>query len=77
MKTILALALIAIVVIAQIPEEDDVLVLTVDNFEEALKTYPNLLVEFYAPVFYYNKNNISGADTAKNQPLNTQLLLNN
>jgi len=23
--------------------------LTVDNFEEALKTYPNLLVEFYAP----------------------------
>ncbi|XP_030638258.1 protein disulfide-isomerase isoform X1 [Chanos chanos] len=34
---------------ADIPEEDDVLVLNKSNFEEALKAHPNLLVEFYAP----------------------------
>ena len=34
---------------AQFPEEDHILVLTNQNFENALKTYPKLLVEFYAP----------------------------
>ncbi|CAE7853162.1 P4HB, partial [Symbiodinium microadriaticum] len=33
-----------------IEEEDDVLVLTSDNFQEALDQYDPLLVEFYAPV---------------------------
>ncbi|OQR89966.1 disulfide-isomerase [Thraustotheca clavata] len=32
-----------------IEEEDDVLVLTDDNFEEAINTHDTLLVEFYAP----------------------------
>lgn len=27
-------------------EEENVIVLTVDNFEEALEKYPNILVEF-------------------------------
>jgi protein disulfide-isomerase A1 len=30
-------------------EEDGVLVLTEDNFEFALKQFPYLMVEFYAP----------------------------
>ncbi|XP_015211983.2 protein disulfide-isomerase [Lepisosteus oculatus] len=34
---------------AHIAEEDDVLVLKKENFEEALKAHPNMLVEFYAP----------------------------
>lgn len=34
---------------AELPEEDDVLVLDQNNFEEALDTYPDILVEFYAP----------------------------
>ncbi|XP_005989098.1 protein disulfide-isomerase [Latimeria chalumnae] len=34
---------------AEISEEEDVLVLTKSNFEEALNTHPYLLVEFYAP----------------------------
>lgn len=34
----------------QIKEEDNVLVLDDSNFDEAIKTYDPLLVEFYAPV---------------------------
>ena len=34
----------------QIPEEEDVLVLSDSNFQEAITTYETLLVEFYAPV---------------------------
>ena len=34
---------------AEIAEEENVLVLTKDNFDEALKLHPYLLVEFYAP----------------------------
>ena len=33
----------------QIETEDNVLVLTDDNFDEALSAHTNLLVEFYAP----------------------------
>ena len=35
---------------AEITEEESVLVLNDDNFDEAIKQYENLLVEFYAPV---------------------------
>lgn len=34
----------------QIPEEEDVLVLSDSNFQEAITTHETLLVEFYAPV---------------------------
>lgn len=30
-------------------EEEDVIILTDENFENALKTFPYLMVEFYAP----------------------------
>uniref|UniRef100_A0A318CZC1 Protein disulfide-isomerase n=1 Tax=Kangiella spongicola TaxID=796379 RepID=A0A318CZC1_9GAMM len=43
------LALVALALAADIPEEDDVLVLKKDNFEEALRQHRHLLVEFYAP----------------------------
>lgn len=48
MKTFLALALLALVATATITEEDDVQVLTDDNFDEAIKS-EFILVEFYAP----------------------------
>ena len=43
---ILALAMVAF---AEIPEEDDVLVLDDTNIDEALDLYPEILIEFYAP----------------------------
>ncbi|KAA0170780.1 hypothetical protein FNF27_06478 [Cafeteria roenbergensis] len=46
---VLAFAAIAVLARAEIEEEDDVLVLTSDNFQEALDQYDPLLVEFYAP----------------------------
>ncbi|XP_069785812.1 protein disulfide-isomerase [Narcine bancroftii] len=45
----LLLCLFAAAVAADIPEEDDVLVLRKDSFEEALQLHRHLLVEFYAP----------------------------
>ncbi|KAI5613755.1 protein disulfide-isomerase precursor [Silurus asotus] len=44
----LALALV-VTAAAHITEEEDVLVLTKSNFDEALQAHPNILVEFYAP----------------------------
>ena len=41
--------LLAIVVSAELTEEDDVLVLNKDNFNEALEKFEYLMVEFYAP----------------------------
>jgi protein disulfide-isomerase A1 len=51
-KTILLLALIAgtaMTVDFGFPEEEDVLVLTDDNFKQALEKFEFILVEFYAP----------------------------
>jgi len=39
----------AIVVSATYKEDDDVLVLTKDTFDQAIADFPNILVEFYAP----------------------------
>ena len=40
---------LSFIVQSEIVVEDGVLVLTADNFQEALDQYPLLLVEFYAP----------------------------
>lgn len=39
-------------VAAEVAEEEGVLVLTDSNFDEELKKYDHLLVEFYAPWWY-------------------------
>ncbi|XP_042581615.1 protein disulfide-isomerase isoform X1 [Cyprinus carpio] len=49
MLKLLIVCTLAAMSAADIAEEEDVLVLKKSNFEEALKTYPNMLVEFYAP----------------------------
>nr|AXY94695.1 disulfide-isomerase [Habrobracon hebetor] len=51
MRAVLAVALVAClsVVFAEIKTEDEVLVITKDNFEEALKEHEYILFEFYAP----------------------------
>jgi protein disulfide-isomerase A1 len=50
------LALIMIVSAAEIAAEDDVWVLTDNNFRQALNLQPDLLVEFYAPWCAHCKN---------------------
>lgn len=47
-KTIILIAL-ALLANADFPEEDNVIVLTDANLDEAITTYPDILVEFYAP----------------------------
>ncbi|XP_039596672.1 protein disulfide-isomerase [Polypterus senegalus] len=49
MFRVLLFCVLGVAVRAEIPEEDDVLVLKKDNFEEALSTHRDILVEFYAP----------------------------
>lgn len=46
MLKLLIVCALAAMSAADIAEEEDVLVLKKSNFEEALKTYPNMLVEF-------------------------------
>lgn len=46
----LLLAILQIICLrSEILEDEDVLVLNEENFDEALATYDQLLVEFYAP----------------------------
>ncbi|GMS87149.1 hypothetical protein PENTCL1PPCAC_9324, partial [Pristionchus entomophagus] len=51
MNRLFSLALVGLLVVSavDIEEEENVLVLTNDNFESALEAHPNMLVEFYAP----------------------------
>lgn len=49
MRVLALLALVAAAFAAEIKEEENVLVLTNDNFDEAVETHSNILVEFYAP----------------------------
>lgn len=46
MKVLELVLLGALAVAAGIPEEEDVLVLSKSNFEEALRAHPDMLVEF-------------------------------
>ena len=55
---IITVAFLLILVVCTIKEEGDVLVLNDDNFDEALKKYEILLVEFYAPVILFVDSNI-------------------
>jgi hypothetical protein len=49
MKFILALFICSIA-LSELQEEEQVLILDDNNFDEVLKQHDNLLVEFYAPV---------------------------
>lgn len=48
-KLSVLLALLAIISCAEYEKDEGVLVLTEDNFDQAVKEFPNILVEFYAP----------------------------
>lgn len=49
MKKVILFALFAILAIHAFEEEDNVLILTDSNFDEALVRYEFILVKFYAP----------------------------
>ena len=73
-----ALLLIFALAFAEFTENDGVLVLNDDNFDEAIQQYESLLVKFYAPVSVVSiVLRYSGAVTARNLPLNMLLLLRN
>lgn len=49
MRFVVLVSLFALISATEIPEEENVLVLSTANFEEALKQHSAILVEFYAP----------------------------
>lgn len=49
-----AILFICALAFAEFAEEENVLVLTDSNFDEAIKLHDNLLVEFYAPVIVFS-----------------------
>jgi thiol-disulfide isomerase/thioredoxin len=49
MKTALALVLLAVCAAAAFTEEDDIIVLTNENFQETIDSFDYIMVEFYAP----------------------------
>lgn len=52
LSLLLVTLLFAHLTLAEVEVEDDVLVLTDNNFDEELKKHDFLLVEFYAPWWY-------------------------
>lgn len=71
-----ALLFIFALAFAEITENDSVLVLDDNNFEEAIQQHESLLVKFYAPVGCLARLlTISGADTARSSPPITLLPL--
>lgn len=63
---------------AEITENDGVLVLNDDNFDEAISQHESLLVKFFAPVKGSCLSIMSsGAVTARSSLLSTLLLLRN
>ena len=73
-----ALLLIFALAFAEFAENDGVLVLNDDNFDEAIKQHESLLVKFYAPVSnVFLALGFSGAVTARSSLLNMQLLPRN
>ena len=73
-----ALLLIFALAFAEFAENDGVLVLNDDNFDEAIKQHESLLVKFYAPVSeVFIRLASSGAVTARNLLLSMRPLLRN
>jgi len=73
-----AILFLCAIAFAEITEEEGVLVLNDDNFDEAIKQHESLLVKFYAPVSeVFIRLASSGAVTARNLLLSMPPLLRN
>lgn len=52
MKGVLSVLLLLTVVHSALKSDDGILVLTDKNFQEALKTYPKMFIDFYSSVYF-------------------------
>ncbi|TRY56348.1 hypothetical protein DNTS_034961 [Danionella cerebrum] len=68
MLKLLIVCTLAAVSTAEIAEEEDVLVLKKSNFEEALKSHPNILVEFYGLIGHSNDFLVQGDERQPDAP---------